>query len=254
MNPLDFLHGLGETGFLEIYRNYLLMPMAGVAIYAMKRWSYPVFFGSWVWCIAGNYLAVRQTLAMQGEAAFLPAGREAASIVLNLILIGYFFLPRVRAAYFKPNIRWWEHQPRYLLTGISATLRCDEHKYSGEVENISFTGIKWKPESSEISTLAPGDCVQIAFEFNGSKYQINGQVIRVDSVGSLGIQLLHSARSRRELKALIKQFRSAQFERQSLLTSMYEEFQDLVSWVKSLRDEPESLLPQLQQASSDKKK
>jgi hypothetical protein len=250
--PLVFLQGLRETGILEIYRYYLLMPVAGIAIYAMKRWSYPVFFGSWFWCIGSNYLSLRETLASRGEATFLPAGREMSSLILNFVLIVYFVLPRVRAAYYMPHVRWWEHQPRYLTNGIGAAIRWNDQLFSGELENLSLTGIKLRGGLSTSPTFGPGECIEIAFEALGGKYQVKGKIIRMEASGAMGILLLHTTRSRAQFKALTRRLRAAQYHRQSLSASLSENFQDFVAWVKTLPQWRESLLPQLPRVTPEK--
>jgi hypothetical protein len=245
ISPIEFLKGLRGAGFFDIYRFYLLMPVAGVAIYAMKRWSYPVFFGSWLWCIAGNYLNLKESLALPNGASPLPAGPEAFSIALNLALICYFILPRVRAAYFRPHARWWEPEPRYILDDVVAGARVDERSYSGAIENLSLTGMKLKLAPSSLVAVTSGECLQLAFEMFNEKYRFNGQVMRVDSTGALGIQLLHTAKSRSELKHLIKRLRSEPSTKYSRYGSLSETFRDFLGWAKSLREHPDALLPQI---------
>jgi hypothetical protein len=245
ISPIEFLKGLRGAGFFDIYRFYLLMPIAGVAIYAMKRWSYPVFFGSWIWCIAGNYLSLKETLALPNGSSPLPAGREAFSMALNLGLISYFILPRVRAAYFRPNARWWEPEPRYALDNVAVDARVDERSYDGAIENLSLSGMKLKLADSSLGALTSGECLQLAFEMFNEKYRFNGQIMRVDSSGALGIQLLHTAKSRSELKHLIKRLNSNPSTKCSRSGSLSDTFRDFLGWVKSLKEHPDGLLPQM---------
>lgn len=245
VTPIEFVKNFRDVGILEIYRIYFLLPVAGIAIFAMKRWSYPVFFGSWIWCMVGNYQSLMESISSPGKATPYPVGWQAFSMALNLVLIAYFVLPRVRAAYFLPNIRWWEHRPRYLLKGIAVTARSDNHVYTGELENISSTGTKVKLAPSSFAALTSGEWVQLTFELFSEKYRVNGQIVRAEPNGAFGIQLLHSAKSRSEFKLLLKQLKSAHANKKSETVSLSDDFQDFLKWLKSLKKDRGALLPRI---------
>ena len=87
----------------------LPLPAAGLAIYAMKRWSYVVFL------LITAYVFVRNAQNVHG----LPDSFNLPVLILayavNLVVVAYFLLPTVRGPYFNARMRWWEALPRYRL-------------------------------------------------------------------------------------------------------------------------------------------
>src|SRR5262249_5789447 len=89
---------------------FLLPVVAGVAVYAMKAWSYPVFLSISGWTIYSN---VKFLQSFSGSYA-LPV--VATFFVLDFTFVSYFLLlPTVRKIYFDSRLRWWEQKPRYLV-------------------------------------------------------------------------------------------------------------------------------------------
>lgn len=79
--------------------------LMGAAVYAMKRWSYPVFAAGACWMLVRDMQLV--------EAGLLPLWVSIALLAGNLAFVGYFLLPAVAAPYLNPRLRWWESKPRY---------------------------------------------------------------------------------------------------------------------------------------------
>ena len=118
-----------------------LYPMAAIAIYAVKSWSYP----SYLLIIAiDSYLKFQDWRHFSKLFTF---PMFLASILLNALLVGYFLIPAVRAAYFNKRLRWWESKPRYQVN-LSGVFETQESREQCSVLNISEGGALVKTHKS----------------------------------------------------------------------------------------------------------
>jgi hypothetical protein len=109
--------------------------IAGIAVFSVRKWSYPVFLVSMLW-ITFQMLRTFSPHLHITELIFtiiLP-------ILFNFLYVSYILLPKVRAAYYDPGLRWWETKPRYVFsTAIKFTI--DGEVIDGKMTNISEGGL-----------------------------------------------------------------------------------------------------------------
>lgn len=155
INPLNAVVNVYQgSSAIQVFEFFFLFPIAGYAIYAVKKWSYPVFIivEIWVFMINMPYLnELYQTNQMPLLGFFILFG------AINLSIVTYLLLPAVRIAYLDPRIRWWEAKPRY-----SVNIDCKvNNKTAGTIKNISASGVFITTETNFIINSS----VELAFQF-----------------------------------------------------------------------------------------
>jgi hypothetical protein len=169
-----------------------LWPLAGLAIYAVKGWSYPVYL-----VIAGITVYSNTVTWLQFPGQFSLTLMLCAHAV-NIGIVGYFLLPAVRAPYFDPRLRWWEQKPRYCVK-IDAILKAGSAtELKGQISNLSEGGVLVRSEA-KLEAEAP---VRIAFAHLGFKMDLSGKVVhfRQDQEWVVGIQFNTKAMTHEESK------------------------------------------------------
>ena len=135
VNPLDAVaieYQMGSA--LHIFEFFFLFPIAGFAIFAIKKWSFPVFVIVETWVFITNIPYLNELY--QSNQTWL-LGFFVFFSILNIIVVSYLLLPAVRIAYLDPRIRWWEAKPRY-SANIEAKVN---NQATGTIKNISSSGI-----------------------------------------------------------------------------------------------------------------
>src|SRR6185295_9877362 len=181
---------------LDAFQTLLLMPIAGVAIYMMKRWSYPVFLGAVLWS------AVRNLSHLQYAKGVMPLPMLVVVYLFEIGLVGYFFLPKVRTTYFDPTVRWWESKPRYVLE-LAARVRAKGGRdLPGQILNISEGGAF----VTVTGDLAVSDALELEFSVMGRPFLTQGKVVHARDMGGgrhcFGIQFIHTVESLNRFVAL----------------------------------------------------
>jgi hypothetical protein len=128
---------------------YSSMPVAGVCIFLMKKWSYPLFLSILAFMFYSNY----ETWREYPDVFNLP--NLLFAYALNLGIVTYFLLPAVREVYFNPRLRWWEAKPRYSVN-LASEVECSTGPRKSVVTNISEGGafvktskaLKWARKSA----------------------------------------------------------------------------------------------------------
>jgi len=135
VNPLDAVvieYQMGSA--LHVFEYFFLFPIAGLALFAVKKWSFSVFVVVEIWVFLTNlpYLnELYETSQLWLLGFFILFG------IVNIVVVSYLLLPAVRIAYLDPRIRWWEAKPRYFAN--------IETKVDGQataiIKNISKSGV-----------------------------------------------------------------------------------------------------------------
>jgi len=135
VTPLHIVQTLYQSEtILHLFNFFCLFPLAGIAIFAIKKWSLPLFLlvELYVFIINIDYLqTLYQTDQILLFTSFVFFG------VLNVIIVTYLLIPAVRIAYLDPRVRWWETYPRY-HTNIDIKIN---NSISGKIQNISRSGV-----------------------------------------------------------------------------------------------------------------
>ena len=224
---------------LQVFEYFFLFPIAGIAIFAVKKWSFPVFILVELWVLITNlpYLSeLYQTQQGWLLSFFIFFG------TLNIIVVSYLLLPAVRIAYLDPRIRWWEAKPRYTVS-----IECEINKQAaGTIRNISKSGVfiatnNELPINSEIHL----DFTAIS-PLNKSRHfhiQINAIVLhkfKINNHEGYGIRYsTPDHKNRLLMNSMIKHFEKSNFERRPARRNII----DLLHWLRTLITTGRGLLP-----------
>lgn len=163
ISPLQIAESTYENETLiQQFNFFLLFPIAGIAIFAVKKWSLPVFLfiEVYVFTINIDYLNVLyQTDQIFLFSCFIFFG------AMNVIFVTYLLVPAVRIAYLDPRIRWWEASPRY-HTNINCSIN---NSLTGVIQNISRSGVFITTNYD----LPMDSTVRLEFKFKAQDKEIN---------------------------------------------------------------------------------
>lgn len=193
----------------ELVGFYILPLIAGYSVYAVKRWSFPIF-------LAAFSLYMYQTY-MTGTfpALFNDPKLMLVALLINLMLVAYFLLPTVRAAYFDPRVRWWEAKYRYKVE-MDAEITANDKTVMGKISDVSEGGVF-------ITTEIPIDIVSelnIRFRYHTMGFLMRGKVahekkmVGSESENGYGISFSEPQKENlRKLKKLIQALELLEFPR-----------------------------------------
>ncbi|MBY0370856.1 PilZ domain-containing protein, partial [bacterium] len=119
---------------MELFLFLGAFPLAGIAIFAVKSWSLPVFLGIQIMTLSTHIY--HHAIAPQTFPLSLVVGMS----IMNLAVVTYFLLPAVRIAYLDASIRWWEAMPRFVVEW-KGTLNQGSAHQEVLVQNISEGGV-----------------------------------------------------------------------------------------------------------------
>ena len=217
---------LGQTALF-----FGLPILAAISIYLCKKWSFWAYFGI-MFCMIVFSVKNWQTNPS------LPIVLLAVLIFTNIVLVGYFLIPAVRAVYFDPRLRWWETKPRYNVDYV-ADLKVGNHTSQGKIMNLSEGGVfvqtKEAPED--------GANVSVLFQDGDKKFNIPGTAIhhaKLKEMG-IGVQFTHSSDTSSQMKALTKKLAS---EGKLIIQRRAGPEDSFAYWFKGAITSGEGLVPQ----------
>ena len=185
--------------FSQILTHFLLLPIAGWAIYSMKKWSYPLYLIVMGWASYNTLWNFHSLHLVNISSFFVP-------ILVNLILMSYFLLPSVRKVYFNKSLRWWESQERYPFI-TPCKLIASGKTLSGEIQNISEGGCFLKTKDA----FAPVDPFRIFFSFESFSFELSAVVIHTpdltSAIHSSGFKFVLTRASRKDIGKVILSLR-----------------------------------------------
>ena len=224
VSPLQILTWLLQRPWIDIFEALLLMPIAGIAIFRMRRWSYAVFFVAMVWSIYGS------VKHWQYASSTLSAPLLILLYVLEIALVIYFLTPEVRTTYFDPRVRWWESKPRYELK-VPGEIRSQSQKYDASILNVSEGGAFL----STSQKLEVGKPLELHFSILSQPFSVTGKLVHTRDLGNgvscYGMQFIHSAESAKKFRGLTRGLEEIGFQERSGRKPMYQEFFD---WLRTL--------------------
>jgi hypothetical protein len=213
---------------------YFAIPIiAGLSIYICKRWSFWVYVATIALTCASSWYGYHS----RGGAVSL--GLLIGVLLLDLIIVFYFFLPAVRAVYFDPRLRWWETNPRY-RTNINARWKSPTGEYNGEILNFSVGGLFFK------SAQTPQDNseIEVSFDFEEKSYRLTGLAILHSHQKNMGFGMkFHATPKNTKAGAeLVKKFDAAGGMITDRLPGKEDNF---FSWAKRLVTTGKGLVPEI---------
>lgn len=235
LNPIAFLSAYIRTQSLwKLFDFFLIYPLAGLAIYACKKWSYPLFLAVSFYTVYSNYLIWK--IAPQ----IYPFALFGITTLLDIVFVGYFLNSAVRAMYMNPRLRWWESKPRYLI-GAPCTVRIDgaadqAPEYTAEFADISENGIFLL--NVRDSSLKEKQSILLNFTLLGQDYQSRGRVIHCRKEGC-GVIFLHDKDTKKKLKALCRVLKFQDVPIRGAVNLK----EDFKNWIITLLKTGEGLIP-----------
>jgi hypothetical protein len=239
ISPIEYVQTVieyNEGSMITNFEFFLLFPIAGIALFAVKKWSYFVFLAVQVWVFMANIpylLELYQTSQAWLLLSFIGFG------LLNIVMVTYLLLPAVRIAYLDPRIRWWEAKPRY-----SVNIPCEiDGKKQSTVRNISQSGVFI---TTEIDLPIDSDVnLEFILSAESTRFDIKSraQVVHKFKVGGYegyGARFNEiSSDSMRLMKSMIKYLEKSNCQRRP----PRRHFSDLIQWIIALLTTGKGLLP-----------
>ena len=225
----SLIHTSSTWGLIDFF---VLLPLAGIALYLCKKWSYPVFLVIAGTTVYSNFTTYQQYSDMFTLNMFL------ITFILDAVFVGYFLIPAVRAPYIDPRLRWWESKPRYLIR-FRTILTNSQKKSNGVMMDISQGGAFVKT-SSPLNTQEP---VRLSFSVLGKEFNVKGQIVyqRQGKVPGYGVQFLHTAQSKRSIKRLTRGLKNMGIPTRT----QFDWKSDLITWVADFVTTGKGLIPKL---------
>ena len=238
VNPVDVLIiEYNASSALQFFEYFFLFPIAGIALFAVKKWSFPVFISVEAWVVLTNLSYFKELFV---TSQFLLLAFFIFFLVLNVVVVSYLLLPAVRIAYLDPRIRWWEAKPRY---SVSSEVKIGDH-VAGNIKNISESGVfiashdvlmidsEVELEFSIIAQEQVFDCALNAMIVH--KFAIDG----LEGYGARFAKM--NVHDRRHIHSMIKCLDKSHVERRPPRRGI----KDLIHWLATLMKSGKGLFPQ----------
>lgn len=212
-------------------------PIAGFAIFAVKKWSLPVF-------VVIQLVTLGQHIRDSSLApSHFPPLMIGAFVGLNLLVTTYFLLPAVRLAYVDPRVRWWEAKPRYQVRW-PVRLSQNGHSFDAVIANVAEGGFFCEFHGKV--TMDTTQDISAVFSYQQFHFQLQGAIrhSRFDSGKSYyGVKFHPPARTTRmALKSCMNTLEKQGFDRKPALENPVKAF---AAWAKRLVTTGKGLFPEV---------
>lgn len=208
--------------------------LSSIAIYNVKKWSYPVFLSSMIWITArATYLYSNQLQLSELILTIL------LPMLINILFVSYLLLPNLRAIYCDLKLQWWETKPRYLFLSDLIVVN-NGNIIHGKVTNISEGGL-----FALISTpIESKSLVDLNFVILGAHFLLNATIVYCKADGiSHGLQFINLTRDQKKsLKKLMKKLSKDKYEQTRPIPIWNE---DLKGWFLTLIKTGKGIVPKI---------
>ena len=188
----NYFLNLLKSSYLQVNWPIIVSPIvAGLAIYACKKWSFFVYLAA---ITVLFYFSYQGYLSKSGAVGLAPL---LSIYVVNILVVGYFLIPAVREVYFDPRLRWWESDARYRCE-LECEFSSQGETHQGVVTNISRSGLFLKTDSLP----SDNDIVDLSFQFDKTQQNYRGHVVYHDRQARMGIGIKfdHTKESAKAIK------------------------------------------------------
>jgi len=221
---------------------FMIFPVAGFAIYAMKKWSYPIFLVAMLWGFYVNYDT------WHNYPQLFPLTLLIFIYVVNTAIVSYFLIPAVRMVYFNPRLRWWESKPRYRLGVSSHVKRSEGSQFDCEIGNISEGGVFLATAAGAVNT---DEEIRLVFEFYQLDFDLPAKVMylgAVDGRMGCGVQFVGLTREQtRQVKKLVNALELLGAERRPAREAKWQSF---TTWLQELIQTGKGIVPNVPRPSN----
>ncbi len=198
---------LSRTSFREVFDFWIVFPIAGLMLWKLRKWTYFAFLGVMSYLVFSILTYEKYTWPYNTDKPLL---YHYFIIIITLLTIAYFLIPRVREPFFNQKIRWWESKPRYRIA-IPTKVTGNKITFQTEILNISQTGAFLKDNN----LLAPGDVISLSFESEGLMMEVPVKVISrhvISSTPGYGVQFFPTSITQKfQLVRLISRIRTHRY-------------------------------------------
>lgn len=182
---------MNMEGFKNIFEFWFLFPIAGLALYGVKKWSYPLFVGIQAYSIFMHLTYEKYTWPYSADT---PHWYSLAILFCNIAVIVYFALPDVRAPFFDKSMRWWQVKTRFGQK-IPCTLYFENPNDLEDViiHNISNTGAFIDYKQIHHSNFVKGTPIHMNICFESYQMTVKAQIVAqhsFDDVNGIGVQFV----------------------------------------------------------------
>lgn len=127
----------------QFFDFWLVFPLAGLSLLSFKKGAYFffLFIQSYIIYLHFSYESFTWPYVDKSPLLF-----SSALVSINICLIIYLALPKVRRPFFDKSIKWWATPKRYEIQ-IPCTLEFGDFEILGKTLNISRTGIFFRTDS-----------------------------------------------------------------------------------------------------------
>ena len=226
------LHTENAWGLFDFF---CLLPIAGVAIYLCKKWSYPVFL------LVAGITVFENFLAWRTAPEVVPLGYVIVTFLLDAIFVAYFVIPNVRKVYMDPRVRWWESKPRYLVdTALSLPAEsADATPNEATIRDFSEGGIF----ISTSADLSPHKHLKLAFTILNIPLEVESKLVyhRKGDAPGYGLQFLHTRETLKIARRIATALKKSKFRERT----EYDWKSDLIVWFVDLIKHGKGIVPEL---------
>lgn len=152
------------------YKSFLFFfsfPICGIAIFAIKKWSLPVFLFMEFINLIGHIYSRYQ------HPGFFSLPLILGFSLMNILVVTYFLVPAVRLVYTHPKLRWWEAKPRYRINW-SARITLSDRSFVGCIMSISENGVFLQEALMKVSQE---ETLSLCFNHMGYSFKLKGTVV-----------------------------------------------------------------------------
>ena len=188
---------------LSIFAFFCLLPIAGIAIFAIKAWSYPVYIPIMAWSFYSSFRAVHD------HPEYFSAISMSLAFLTTFLVVSYFLIPAVRAAYFDPRLRWWESQPRYPVD-LPVEVKFGSLSTQARITDVALGGIFISSEQN-FEVAQP---VRVRFFLGEHELVLEAKVVHkgLQNKRGYGLQFVETSEMREKIKSGIQNFKKQGLE------------------------------------------
>lgn len=228
-----------------LFMYFLACPIAGVSIFAVKKWSLPVFLTIEGLILVGHFYNRLANPHYFSSVVF------CFVTLLNIGVVRYFLIPAVRLAYIDPKFRWWESKPRYNVNW-NCLVKQDGFSENAVIANVAEGGVLLSiPASSGLRLEHP---FGLDFKFKNFSFNLIGKILYQKPLGDkvrYGVKFQSlSTTQLGDLRRCVKTLERQGFPRRPKRENIAKSFR---LWVRVLLNSPrKALLPVVNRPCSSK--
>lgn len=238
MNSLFF----DSVNFLPLFNMIVPSVVAGIAVYSVKKWSYPVFLICMAWITSQMFY--KFSFEYSKTELFFTI---IIPMLINIVYVSYILLPKVRAPYYDPRLRWWETKPRYVFT-TEIKITHGDLTTVGNMTNISEGGLF----AIVPTPIEPNSVIKLNLDILGDSLEIMAKVVyRKPDGASHGLQFTEvTSAQKKTVKKMINHLAAESCEMTRPIPRWDEDFS---KWFKTLITTGKGLVPEVPNHQQQKK-